>query len=87
MANTPAIPEIPRELRDAVSALANSAYTLRGVLRIVLEELVERVGYQGLPSIVAEKLPYLELADRVVDGWCEHLGIDPDAETSPNGKH
>lgn len=87
MANTPAIPEIPHELRDAVSALANSAYTLRGVLRILLEHMIERDGYPGLPPIVAEKLPYLELADRVVDGWCEHMGIDPDAEPSPNGKH
>lgn len=49
--------------------------------------MIERDGYQGLPSIVVEMLPYLEQADRVVDGWCEHLGIDSDAESSPNGKH
>lgn len=81
----PEIPEVPDELRDSVSALANSAYTLRGILAIVLERLIERDGYEGLPPIVAEKLPYLEMAEQVVEAWCAHLGIAPENDQLENG--
>ena len=73
----PPIPPIPDELVDAVSALANAAFLCRGVFVQVAEG-------KPIDEIFAERGPYLIMAERVIDAWCKHLGIDTEEDETIN---
>jgi hypothetical protein len=73
----PPIPLIPSELVDAVSALAHAAFIFRGIFVQITEG-------KSVDEIFAERGPYLVMAERVIDTWCEHLGIDPEQDATTN---
>ncbi len=81
----PPIPHVREVLRDPISALVRMSYILRGVLVEVLDEIVARDGHAGLPPIVKEKAEYLELAEKVMGAWSDHLGLTWDDEPNRNG--
>jgi hypothetical protein len=63
------IPTVPSELEAPVRALARAAYLLRGVF-------VELAKGRPLEEVLEQRGQYLELAERVLDRWVEHLGIE-----------
>src|SRR5690349_18332974 len=63
------IPEVPQELRDAVRSLARSGWLFRGVLVAAAEG-------RPLDELLEEHGESLALAERVLDTWAEHLGIE-----------
>jgi hypothetical protein len=73
------IPAIPEDLILPVRALARAAYLLRGVL-------VESATGRPLDTIFQEQGEALRVAERVLDVWACHLGLDDEtwlAEPSP----
>lgn len=68
----PEMPPVPEgDLRDAVSTLANAAYLFRGVF-------LQLANGTALDDVFEERAPYLIMADKVVNKWCEHLGLNDD---------
>jgi len=63
------IPKIPVELQAPVRALARAAYLFRGFF----VQLVERI---PLEQILEEQGAILDLADRTLDLWGVHLGLE-----------
>jgi hypothetical protein len=63
------IPSIPKELDSPIRSLANAAYLFRGVF-------VQAAEGKSIEDIVNEREEVLLLAEKVVDTWCAHLGID-----------
>jgi hypothetical protein len=73
----PEIPAIPGALADPIHALTRAAL----LFRTVFGQLEEGT---SLPEIFAAHGPHLLMAERVIDTWCRHLGIDPEEEDPVN---
>ncbi len=67
----PTIPKLPRGTREAVAPLARAAFIFRGVF-------VEAADGRPIEDILDERHDAVALANRVLDHWLMHLGIDPE---------
>ena len=69
LSDPPDIPELPDELTPAVCALAQAAFMFRGVF-------VQAAEGKPVEEIFEERAEHLALAEKVVDAWCRHLGVE-----------
>ena len=65
------IPGVPKPLRLPVQALARAAYLLRGAF-------VEAAEGRPIATILSQRGDDLQRAERVLDTWWAHLGLDAD---------
>jgi hypothetical protein len=72
MMEIPAIPAIDDpEFKEALSALVRSATVMRQIFMMTTAAGIDP------KRLAREHGEVIANADRVIDAWCEHLGIEP----------
>jgi hypothetical protein len=65
------------KLKSAICALARAAFMFRGVL-------IEAAEGSSIEDILAQREEALRVSNRVLNKWCEHLGIDQEQAGASN---